>query len=374
MTAGLSHHILGDATNTTISMKDVEYEELKDESGDLFVPIRSDLAMQRDFDVVPEQAWGLIVQWYGVAHPTHCIVRYARITTDPSASAENLQYELFPPICILHKLQDDESSSATASKNEQNSPARVLITSRTAPFQNFLRRAKAIAGIEKTTRVQIWRLLETLKANFEGSGIPTPATSRGASPAPEPTRSNRPGFLLDLKSFLSLGQGTERELLDFKDETTTEHVNDSERVDGIGLPAHVSLVLEERIGDSGNEFFPSDRFKTTTQLHTEDGRINNKEVDRAGQDPARLSANTGSARTSPGPSGMSTRGRMGKKGRSRGGTGLVNLGNTCYMNSALQCIRSVEELTLYFLGKLPESAVSQFELTINSRGQGSRRY
>jgi ubiquitin carboxyl-terminal hydrolase 4/11/15 len=47
-------------------------------------------------------------------------------------------------------------------------------------------------------------------------------------------------------------------------------------------------------------------------------------------------------------------------GAKRGLTGLQNLGNTCFMNSALQCLSNTYELTSYFL-------TNEFEKDINSQ-------
>lgn len=38
-----------------------------------------------------------------------------------------------------------------------------------------------------------------------------------------------------------------------------------------------------------------------------------------------------------------------KNGSRMGLVGLMNLGNTCYMNSALQCLSNMSELTAHFL-------------------------
>ena len=41
-----------------------------------------------------------------------------------------------------------------------------------------------------------------------------------------------------------------------------------------------------------------------------------------------------------------------EKYNGRGLSGMVNFGNTCYMNSAIQCMSNTHELTEYFLSKI----------------------
>lgn len=56
-------------------------------------------------------------------------------------------------------------------------------------------------------------------------------------------------------------------------------------------------------------------------------------------------------------------------GGCRGVTGIYNMGNTCYMNSAIQCLSNVRPLTEYFLDGRHKENVKRFHNSFSLHGR-----
>ncbi|EZF61236.1 sorting nexin-41 [Trichophyton rubrum D6] len=304
-----------------------------DEAGEPFVPMRPGLQMGEDYEILPEEAWNLVMKWYGLSNQSPAIVRYAH-NTNTEGDMEHIQYELNPPIFSILKLSPNPSEA------EKSKPPVRFLASRHTPFQQWLKTAKTLASINMSTKTRVWRILEGLAS----SANVTPAASRSASPAPGTTVSTKipTSISLGLEAFVGLTEGSQRELVDVQDHTANAKYNGRASIHVIGLGSDNVIVLEEQVGGPAGGEWLSETTKSSTNLTVGAGTKANV------QNRLKNKSSSGSGRTSPAPS-IVTRGRRRKDGKARGVTGLSNLGNTCYMNSALQCVRSVEELSHYFL-------------------------
>ncbi|KAI9840768.1 MAG: CSN-associated deubiquitinating enzyme Ubp12, partial [Thelocarpon superellum] len=350
---------IGPVDNTELVAPGNQWRELVDEAGDPFVPLKPEVALAEDYEVFPQQAWDLILRWYGTAPGSPVITRYAHNTNPQGhAGSENILYEFNPPVYTITKVRNDSGGIVTQSLKEAAMPAIRTIASRSESFHHFLTRVKTMSGIDRTTKVRVWRVLATDNDPVR-PGILSPAPSRSVSPALDmtslPASPPVDKLVLDLDAFLSLQDGTQREALDVQDPTTNEKYNGHMDLAMAGLATEATLVLEERVGGPGGGEWVSE-----AAVRSASGKGVALSVTKNGvttvhpPNKGKTRSGLASGRASPAPSAgpIMTRGRVRRDGRAIGVCGLSNLGNTCYMNSALQCVRSVEELTEYFrLGK-----------------------
>ncbi len=325
-----------------------EWKGLKDEADDPFVPLKPGLTLGEDFEIFPQDAWDLIEKWYGRAPGSPDITRYVHNTNaDMRTGVINLQYELYPPLFTVVKVPS--LNPTEASQDADAKPVKVL-ASRSETFNFFLRRVKDMVGIPIASKVKVWRLLQTGKEN-PPNGILTPAASRTTSPASAAADVHQritAKLTVDLPDFLSLEEGTQREALEAQDQTANEKYNGRQSLALAGLSQDEVILLEERVGGSKGGVWVSDARPGTADAGIPISITKGKNT--TVQNQAKVRTAPASRQSSPAraPAGMLTRGRARKTGRTVGTCGLSNLGNTCYMNSALQCVRSVEELTQYF--------------------------
>ncbi|KAL1844377.1 hypothetical protein VTJ49DRAFT_56 [Mycothermus thermophilus] len=323
-----------------------------DSTGELCVKLKPGTGIEH-FELFPKDAWDLLLSWYGLASGQPPIERVARNTAPDSVSAPSIQFELHPPIFTIHRLWSATSPIPIEQETKLKKPAPPVVVQSTASvYHNFLKQVKRLAGVAPDRKVRVWRVLQTIPATGasaaplpspEPSGMTTPPDSPGRAPAgilaQAPSRPGAwPEMLVDVETFLKLEKDVERALVDADDTTTNPNYNGRKSLALVGLAVDETLVLDEQID--------RDAYVSTYT----GSPIKDKAVAAVGLPTLPATRSTLGGRASPSPQGIVTRGRAQQKpGRAVGCVGLQNLGNTCYMNSALQCVRSVEELTKYFL-------------------------
>ncbi|KAF6830187.1 ubiquitin carboxyl-terminal hydrolase, partial [Colletotrichum plurivorum] len=349
-----------------VDNSDLILEVITQSDGTEFVRMKPGTGLE-ECELFPEDAWTLVSEWYGVKDGQKPIVRRAVNTATDAASPANIVFELNPPIFTIHRLWslsspipiDDELKS-------DDPPPLVLARSATTPYNAFYKELKKLADIPLERKMRVWQLNQKPTAPaIQG----TPAQSALTPPdSPNPDRDSEPAtepwqlMFVEVPTFTKVDTNN-RVVVDAVDHTGNPNYNGSSPLSMYGLTQDMTLVLDEEIS------------KNTWVSNYFRGARNEKIISSRGSASSLATqGKASSGRNSPAP-GPVTRGRTQQKkpGRGLGAVGLQNLGNTCYMNSALQCVRSVEELTKYFLTNEYEKEINKAN-ALGYKGQVAMAY
>ncbi|KZV89558.1 hypothetical protein EXIGLDRAFT_838454 [Exidia glandulosa HHB12029] len=241
-----------------------------------------------DFVFVPESVWKLFEDWYGASEnplPRKVIQR---------SVANEKRIEMYPPRIKLYRLVAGDG------KDLSGASELTLETSKATKVHAVLKEAATLLGISSDiAQVRAWRIDGTDSQLDSGSEYPA-GRLEDDNATHWPPDSVSPDAALE--------------------------VTDLDHGDVLVIECKVNgqwIVPEQDPPPVFNSDFFASKFGTTTKTLNA---------------PVSTSSNAIAVRSRPAPPAIK-----------RGTMGLINLGNTCFMNSALQCLAHTPALTEYFL-------------------------
>ncbi|KAK5990277.1 Ubiquitin carboxyl-terminal hydrolase 12 [Cladobotryum mycophilum] len=300
-----------------VDNSDIIEEVIQEPGGGNFIRLKPGSGLE-EFELFPEDAWKLVMEWYGIKEGQEPIVRSA-INTAVDAQS--------PPTSFMSSIRPSFEFIACGLK------------SRKYRAQTFIKDLKNLTDIPLERKIRIFSVIQPLPAgnSSEPRSALTPPDSPGRIPDSNTSQNLWSTLLVDVSSYTAVPRDN-RTKVQLEDHTVNDKYNGSASLQIFDLVTDQTLVLDEAIEKAFVSTFTGQSSSAGKSIPT---RTNTNAP----------SSKPNSSRSSPAPEGPVTRGRNQKKGYGRGvgAVGLHNLGNTCYMNSALQCFRSVEELSKYFL-------------------------
>ncbi|KKF95951.1 Ubiquitin carboxyl-terminal hydrolase 12 [Ceratocystis platani] len=318
--------------------------------GSKFVQLKTG-ASNDAFEMFPANAWDCMIEWYGLADGQIPIVRQA-IDLNGENTSDSISFEFHPPVLEIHHLYSLSSSSAAKlSQDLKTAPIFIMRYSSTS-YQSLLLDIKSYLSIPKSRKIKLYQVSRpepftlgrpTDSSNVDSTLTPpdSPTSSAGVDVA-NATPTNQTETLAWPSLFVSSAtlMKSTRELL-HKDLTADPQYNGSSTLAMRSVMGFSVYAVEEK---PDQELLPAAGAAARNKKAAKSIRLTGTSPKSSAQTSRRTSPSSAMA----GPSTRSHTKLIAKK-KHHGAIGLGNLGNTCYMNSALQCVRSVEELSKYFL-------------------------
>lgn len=268
-----------------------------------------------DFEVVPKEAWEMLVGCYGRSGPA---IERKVIKMPPS---DSLRLELYPP--VLHVYYASQQAVAPVSVTLS---VTQTLSDLKAKIRSYVKQHQPPTQENAQVEWRFWRL----PALMTGVG----SISLKALQALDGKELIRPDSDASPLAELQIDQPVERLAVETR---ATNAVWPLEQIDK-GSTASLKGIFRQ----DGNDFL---------------SKIQRGEK---GQPAASAAADPASKVDATGVGRVTRSQTAADRGsdRQRGLTGLYNLGNTCFMNAALQCMSNTKELKDYFVSGVYKTEVN----------------